>query len=133
MASLSAARTTWSRMKTIPVRYPFYFGVGLSCFKTSFSDLLVQKVVERREEIDWRRNAAFASFGFFYLGGVQYAIYVGGFGRLFPNAATFAAKSLRDKAKDFRGMFNVGAQVSMGVQDELVNDIHTNTTLPGIS
>lgn len=31
----------------------------------------VVKVVERRQEIDWRRNAAFASFGFLYLGGVQ--------------------------------------------------------------
>lgn len=83
----------------------------LSGIKTSFSDLLVQKVVEQKEYIDWKRNAAFATFGFIYLGGVQYAIYVPLFGRLFPGAAAFAAKSLRDKLKDTRGMFNVAAQV----------------------
>jgi predicted amino acid-binding ACT domain protein len=67
--------------------------------------------VEQREEIDWRRNAAFASFGFFYLGGVQYSLYVPIFGRMFPGTAAFAAKSLSAKLKDARGMFNVGAQV----------------------
>jgi hypothetical protein len=43
--------------------------------KTAFSDLLVQKVVERREYIDWNRNGAFATFGLLYLGGVQYFLY----------------------------------------------------------
>lgn len=83
----------------------------LSGVKTSFSDLLVQKVVEQKEKVDWKRNAAFATFGFIYLGGVQYAIYVPIFGRIFPGAAAFAAKSIRDKVKDVRGMFNVSAQV----------------------
>lgn len=83
----------------------------LSGFKTSFSDLLVQKVVEQKEQIDWKRNAAFATFGFIYLGGVQYAIYVPLFGRMFPGAAAFAAKSVREKLKDAWGMFNVTAQV----------------------
>lgn len=99
-------------MKTIPIRYPLAFGVGLSGVKTSVSDLLVQKVVEQRETIDWRRNAAFASFGFVYLGVVQYSLYVPVFGRLFPNAASFAAKPIKAKLKDFRGMFMMGAQVS---------------------
>jgi len=79
--------------------------------KTSFSDLLVQKVVEKRENIDWKRNLAFASFGFIYLGGVQYALYVPIFGRMFPQAARFAAKPLREKVRDVRGMFQLGAQV----------------------
>ena len=83
----------------------------ISGFKTSFSDLLVQKVVEQRENVDWKRNAAFATFGFFYLGGVQYALYVPIFGRIFPGAAAFAAKSIPDKLKDIRGIFNVSAQV----------------------
>jgi predicted amino acid-binding ACT domain protein len=111
MASAAALRTAWSRVISIPVQHPFAFGVGLSCVKTSFSDLLVQKIVERKEEIDWKRNMAFASFGFFYLGGVQYAIYVPFFGRLFPGAAKFAAKPLREKLKDFKGMIQLGAQV----------------------
>jgi hypothetical protein len=68
-------------------------------------------VVEQREEIDWRRNAAFASFGFFYLGGVQYGLYVPVFGRMFPGTIAFAAKPLRAKLQDAKGMFQVGAQV----------------------
>jgi hypothetical protein len=105
----SVARSAWTH---IPAKYPFAFGVGVSCVKTSFSDLLVQKVVERREEIDWRRNMAFAAFGFFYLGGVQYTLYVPVFSRLFPHAAKFAAKPLREKIRDVKGMTQLVGQVS---------------------
>ena len=111
----SIVRTGWTR---IPAKYPFAFGVGLSCVKTSFSDLLVQKVVERREEIDWKRNAAFAAFGFFYLGGVQYTLYVPVFTRLFPHAAKFAAKPLRSKIRDFKGMAQLAGQVSLTMLGE---------------
>lgn len=109
--SSTAAKSVYSRLTHIPIEYPFAFGVVFSGIKTSFSDLLVQKVVERREHIDWRRNGAFAAFGFIYLGGVQYALYVPIFGRLFPGAAAFAAKSIRDKVRDVRGMFQLVAQV----------------------
>ena len=104
-------QTMWSRLKSVPVEYPLAFGVVISTAKTSFSDLLVQKVVERREKIDWKRNAAFATFGFFYLGGVQYMIYVPLFGRMFPNAAAFAAKPIREKMKDIRGLRDLVSQV----------------------
>jgi len=87
------------------------FGVVISTIKTSVSDLLVQKVVEQRAEVDWKRNAAFATFGCFYLGGVQYLIYVPLFGRLFPNAAQFASKPLREKVKDFKGIRDLLGQV----------------------
>jgi len=87
------------------------FGVTVSTIKTSVSDLLVQKVVEKKEKVDWSRNMAFATFGCIYLGGVQYMIYVPLFSRLFPNAASFAGKSLVEKIKDRRGMFSLGAQV----------------------
>jgi hypothetical protein len=72
MASTIVAGTLLSKFQNIPVRYPLAFGIVFSGMKTSFSDLLVQKVVERREFVDWNRNGAFASFGFVYLGGVQY-------------------------------------------------------------
>mmetsp|Transcript_23791 Transcript_23791/g.35996 ORF Transcript_23791/g.35996 Transcript_23791/m.35996 type:complete len:425 (+) Transcript_23791:288-1562(+) len=111
MALSTTFRTTCSRLTSFPARNPFIFGVGVSCVKTSFSDLLVQKVVERRETIDWKRNAAFGCFGFFYLGMVQYGLYVTAFGRLFPSAAKFAAKPLKQKIKDTKGMFQVGLQV----------------------
>ncbi len=106
-ATNSASKTLWSRVRSLPAAYPFAFGVVLSGFKTSFSDLLVQKVVEQREKIDWKRNAAFATFGFVYLGGVQYMIYVPLFSRLFPGAAAFAAKPIREKLKDSKGLFQV--------------------------
>ncbi len=106
-----SAGTTWQRLRKIPIQYPFAFGVGISTVKTSFSDLLVQKVVENKKEVDWKRNAAFCTFGFFYLGGVQYALYVPVFGRMFPNAASFAAKSLKDKLKDTRGQIALLSQV----------------------
>ena len=63
----SPTRSLVTRMRSIPMEYPFAFGVVFSGFKTSFSDLMVQKVVEQREQIDWKRNAAFAAFGFIYL------------------------------------------------------------------
>jgi len=110
----------WKHISKIPIKHPFLFGLGISTVKTSASDLLVQSVVERRplSEIDWKRNAAFATFGCFYLGGVQYALYVPIFGRIFPNAASFAAKPLRDKIKDIRG---IGALCGQVFLDQMVH------------
>ncbi len=101
----------WKDLAKIPIRHPLAFGVGISTIKTSASDLLVQVVVEKRERVDWRRNAAFATFGCFYLGGVQYALYVPIFGRLFPHAATFASRPLREKVRDARGMRGLAGQL----------------------
>ena len=72
---------------------------------------MVQKVIEKREEIDWRRTAAFSSFGFLYLGGVQYALYVPIFSRMFPNAASFAAKTVAEKLRDWPGIRSLFSQV----------------------
>lgn len=91
--------------------HPFKFGCVFSCAKTSFSDWLVQRYIEKRERIDWKRNMTFASFGLVYLGGVQYSLYVPVFGRLFPNAASYAGKSLRDKLADAVGSRSMVAQV----------------------
>ena len=44
-------------------------------------------------------------------GGVQYFLYVPVFGRLFPNAASFAAKPLAEKLLDRAGQRAVAAQV----------------------
>ena len=91
--------------------HPIKFGMGFSCLKTSFSDWLVQSQVEKREHIDWRRNMTFAAFGFFYLGGVQYFLYVPVFSRLFPGAAAFAKAPLAAKLKDAAGQRSMVAQV----------------------
>lgn len=100
-----------ARISSIPRTHPFKFGMAFSCFKTTFCDYMVQRYVEKREALDYRRLAFFSAFGLGYLGGVQYAIYVPVFGRLFPNAAAFAAKPLAEKAVDFSGQRAVVAQV----------------------
>eukprot|EP00439_Symbiodinium_sp_Y106_P023927 s2608_g2.t3 len=93
-------------------KHPFLFGVAVSALKTSASDLMAQKVVERREEVDWRRNFIFFTWGLMYLGGVQYFIYVHLFARRwFPMAEAFAAKPWRAKLADRVGQRNVLAQV----------------------
>ena len=102
-----------SKLQKIPAQYPLAFGIVFSGFKTSFSDLLVQKVVERREHVDWKRNGAFATFGFVYLGGVQYSIYVTLFSRMFPQAAKFAMKPFLSKLTDVKGMISLFAQVAI--------------------
>jgi len=101
----------WTTIKSIPKVHPLAFGIFFSTFKTSFSDLLVQKTVEKREHIDWRRNAAFASFGCFYLGGVQYGLYVKVFRKMFPTSTTFPGKTIAQKMKDKQGMKETGYQV----------------------
>jgi len=98
--------------------HPFKFGTVFSCAKTSFSDWLVQTQVEKREHIDWRRNGTFAAFGFFYLGMVQYTLYVPIFSRMFPGAAAYAAAPLRAKLKDVAGTRNMITQV---VLDQFVH------------
>lgn len=90
---------------------PLAFGMGVSLLKTAGCDLLVQKVLEKRESIDWKRTATFGLFGCFYLGGVQYSIYVPVFSRLFPNAAAFAAKPVGQKLRDVKGIRDLFAQV----------------------
>ena len=102
-----------SRLLALTKANPFAFGVVFSTLKTSAADLLVQLQFEQKkiEDIDWRRNSAFALFGCFYLGGVQYTLYVPIFSRMFPSAAAFAEKPIREKLKDPRGFMNMLTQV----------------------
>jgi hypothetical protein len=53
---------------SFPKKKPLVFGLGFSCVKTSFADFLVQRYVEKREELDVRRNLTFGLFGLGYLG-----------------------------------------------------------------
>eukprot|EP00927_Polykrikos_kofoidii_P055257 TRINITY_DN49538_c0_g1_i1.p1 TRINITY_DN49538_c0_g1~~TRINITY_DN49538_c0_g1_i1.p1 ORF type:complete len:216 (-),score=30.78 TRINITY_DN49538_c0_g1_i1:33-626(-) len=48
--------------------------------KTSGCDFCVQRFAERRDTVDWRRNAAFASFGLSWVGCGQYFL----FNKVFP-------------------------------------------------
>ena len=88
-------------------RHPLFVGTMIAAVKTAAADLLVQTQVEGKpwDEIDWRRNMVFLSFGFGYLGLGMYAVYVKGFSRVFgTRVQKFCAKPFRDKLKDRVGL-----------------------------
>ena len=86
-------------------RRPFIFQLCIATVKTCLADMLVQVTMDHKSfsEIDWKRNAVFVSFGFGYLGCMQYFLYVKVMRFLWPamdkfaNLPTIAAK-LADKA-----------------------------------
>lgn len=114
---LHSLRQRWlmlRRLATVPARYPFAFGVGISTCKTGAADYITQIYVERRETIDRRRSAVFLLWGAAYLGGVQYFLYVHLFSRvLFPSAAAFVAKPLSARLADRAGQATVLKQVAL--------------------
>ncbi|PNW87251.1 hypothetical protein CHLRE_02g115150v5 [Chlamydomonas reinhardtii] len=59
----------------VAVKAPMLTGVVTTVVKTSAADLFAQKVVEGRDEVDWRRHGMFVMFGFGYLGCWQYYLY----------------------------------------------------------
>ena len=63
-------------------------------------------------EIDWKRNLVFTLFGAIYLG-VQYAMYVEGFKRLFPAMERFCNLSFRAKLKDREGIKSLLQQIGL--------------------
>jgi hypothetical protein len=64
-----------SGYSTMAAQAPFTTGFVTTGLKTTAADAFAQLVVEKREKIDWRRNAMFTAFGFCYLGGFQYWLY----------------------------------------------------------
>jgi hypothetical protein len=109
---LATARENLIKLRSLPARRPLAFGASITGFKTVMADLLTQKIVEGREDINWKRTLTFAVFGFGYMGIVQYGVYVKLMaGRLFPNAAAYAAKPLSGKIKDVKGTRELFAQV----------------------
>ena len=103
----------WARRAAaFPRERPVVFGCVFSALKTAFADYLVQRHFEDRKELDLRRTAVFTLFGFGYLGGWQYFLYVKCFPRWFPAAAPFASKSIPDKLVDRAGQLAVAKQVA---------------------
>lgn len=107
--------------RTFPSRHAFLFGLVVSVVKTGGMDAFVQWRIEGKsmEEMDWPRVWTFALFGLFYLGGVQYFIYVPLYTRCwFPNAIRFTQLPLREKLYDRAGQLLVLKQVLF---DQLVH------------
>ena len=96
-------------------RRPFATSLVTATSKTVAADLVTQRFLEGKEEIDARRTALFTAFGFWYLGGFQYWLYVKCFGRLFPRAASFGEHaSLTARLRDTAGLRDLAAQVALG-------------------
>ena len=121
-----------------PKNHPYAFNIGLATVKTyvttslerlslslslsirnktmkphrSMCDILVQKYIEKRDEIDWKRNAVFVAFGCAYLGVFQWFIYVTLFKRWFPQTAKFANQPFREKIRNKEGLRDLCKQVA---------------------
>jgi hypothetical protein len=100
-ASSSAAKEEGG---SVFARHPFLSQLVVATTKTSIADIIVQKQVEKRETIDWRRNLVFTSFGFGFLGFVGYGIYVKACSRLFPAMGKFCNQTLREKLGNRAGL-----------------------------
>lgn len=102
----------FQRLLNFPKRKPFQFQLIFATCKTAAADYLVQKHLEKKEKIDWRRNLVFTAFGGAYLGGFQWLIYVTAFRRWFPNMDKFAGQTLKEKMKNRPGQIDLMKQVA---------------------
>lgn len=98
-----------ARIKQAPLAFSIAYGGA----KTIAADVLVQKYMEGREEIDTRRSLVFLGFGCFQVGFVQYMIYSKFFPFIFKGAGSFNQQTLAQMAKDTQGIKNVFKQVAV--------------------
>jgi hypothetical protein len=103
----------FSRLLSVPRTAPLAFSVAFAGAKTFAADVLVQKYVEGREEIDKRRAAVFLGFGMFQVGFVQYMVYSKLFPCIFKGAGSFSKQTLSQMARDKVGLKNVLKQVGL--------------------
>jgi len=94
-APSSSPPSALARLSRLPKRHPFALAVGLTCCKTAAADIMTQRFIEGKEELDWRRTAIFAAFGTCYLGAFQYALLTKLVPRLLPGVAAFIDKPVR--------------------------------------
>lgn len=104
----------FEQILTFPQRRPREFNVILATCKTWTADAIVQ-FGERRGgqtwRFDWSRSAAFAIFGFLYIGCMQWILYVTVLTWLFPDAMAFANSPLAMKLQDQEGMIDMVGQI----------------------
>lgn len=68
-------------------------------------------------DIDWRRNSIYTAFGFLYLGGAQYFIYVHGFKKIFNPAVVdkFGNQTIRQKLTNLPGLKSLFGQTFVDI------------------
>jgi hypothetical protein len=106
--------TLMEEIVTFPERKPRDFNVILATLKTWGADAIVQLLQRRRGVpwvFDWYRSAAFAIFGFFYIGIMQWFLYVSILTWLFPDAMVFANAPFAEKMLDSVGQLSMVGQI----------------------
>jgi len=99
---------------TFPERRPFTFNLVLATMKTWTADAIVQAVEKSRGKskcFDWQRSLAFATFGFLYIGLLQWCLEVTLLTWLFPDAVFFANAPLAMKLQDRTGQAELVGQI----------------------
>ena len=95
--------------------HPFALSLFTATAKTAAADAVTQRYLEGAESIDRRRVTVFTLFGFWYLGGFQYFLYVRCFRRWFPAAEAFGDHAtLAARLKDTAGLRDLAKQVFVG-------------------
>jgi len=110
--------TFGEQVLTFPERRPREFNYILATIKTWTADAVVQFLDRRRGvawSFDWRRSAAFAIFGFVYIGLMQWFLYVTFLTWLFPDAMIFANSPLSMKLNDWQGQIDMAGQVAVDI------------------
>lgn len=97
---------------TFPKRRPYATNIIVATVKTAAADAVIQNA-EGKEKFDWNRLGVFTAFGCFYLGAVQWFIYVTVFSKLCPNAIRFANAPWAEKLKDRAGQIDLMKQVAL--------------------
>jgi len=109
-----------NKLHSLPICRPFLAQLAVSTVKTTAADILVQTVAEKKslKDIDWRRTAIFAGFGFAYLGCFQWYLLINMYSKWFPTMKHFAALPLREKLRCKQGLIE---GVKMVVFDVVVH------------
>jgi len=107
--------TSTNQLINFPKKHPFAFSLALSTLNPTAADLLTQTFVEQRSNIDWQRTTVFGSFGFFYLGCVQWLLMVNVYRVMFPTMDRFARASFAEKLKDTAGAVGAVKQVAFDI------------------
>jgi len=101
---------------TFPERRPRTFNLVLATVKTWTADCIVQAFEKSRGKsscFDWKRSLAFATFGFLYVGLLQWFLYITLLSWLFPDAMFFANAPLAMKLQDRTGQAELVGQILM--------------------
>ncbi|GMI20924.1 hypothetical protein TrCOL_g5765 [Triparma columacea] len=107
----------WRAFSSIAAEHPFWSQTFVATTKSIIADAGTQRFVEKRDldTYDWKRTAVFGTFGFVYLGILQYGVYVKGFEYLFNKKVInrFCNAPFREKLKDKEGIRVLGKQIAL--------------------